>query len=198
MRVFLQTGRRRQRYHRHRPLIGRNRARNRGAAFFFFFLLRARRRLNACTRASGNFRGRLQQFDGDVMKWPIALIDGSMGKVSRSESDLTVLEQQRYRLLAWSYAEHVRIAQGHKQIIVPVTMHQARCLRRDRDVKNAHVLVLENQMMAGFGGYLDGLLLLGQSCCGQKQQARDPGRSHMFKDCKNNRLCPQAAKRPVH
>src|SRR5436305_3140197 len=60
-----------------------------------------------------------------------------------------------------------------------MAMHQ-RCIPgRDCHVEYTYVFIFKNQVMTRFGGDFHRLLWLRQSGCGQKQQARDAGRSHI-------------------
>ena len=60
-----------------------------------------------------------------------------------------------------------------------MAMHQSCIPGRDCHVEYTYVFIFKNQMMTRFGGDFHRLLRLRQSGCGQKQQARDAGRSHI-------------------
>ena len=124
------------------------------------------------------------------MKRAVALVDGGMSKVARSKSHFPVFKFQSDRLFPRTHAHHVGIAQRHKQIVIVVLVDKRSCPGRNCHIEHAHVFILKNEMMAGFRCDLHGLLVLGQSGCGQKQQARDAGLSHI----KIVKITPRARK----
>ncbi len=96
-----------------------------------------------------------QQFDGDIAEGSVGEVLGRVRQRSGREFGVAVLQPEMDGRLAGSVALYVAGTDGDKDVVVTMPVDQGGGVRRNFDLEDAHVGVLESEVMVGLGGDFD-------------------------------------------
>src|SRR5262245_39124748 len=106
-----------------------------------------------------------------------------MREAAGCEPGFTILELKSGGRLADARVGKVGIAQSHKHIVMFMAMHQGGSFRGHDYIECPEILILEDQMMAGFRCDINSLLRLGRGRQAQQARAHDLQSPHL-KHCR--------------
>ena len=78
-----------------------------------------------------------------------------MGKIPWRKPAIAIRKPSVDGRLAFDFVRDVRIADGDIDIVVAMAMHKRRRMRRDFNLENAKIFVVEGEMVRRFSGDLD-------------------------------------------